>query len=217
MHDGIKIGKMELLDDQMMRAVNIYEDSNFEEKHTLLIEVSGNNMDHLRDEMEGIRNIANLNNGGIFQYAETEEEQEELWRARKQSLWAAPSLKENSQVMVTDACVPLSNLGVCLEETMQDIKNLGQIAPLVAHAGDGNFHLFILVDPDNMEKSEELNDRLVRRAIRLEGTCTGEHGVGVGKKKYLNLELGDNSVELMEKLKKSLDPNNILNPGKIVN
>jgi len=169
--------------------------------------------------MKQVSDIVKKNKGEDFRIATTQEERDILWQARKEALWSAPILKENSKVMITDVCVPISRLADCLKETEIFIKQSGLLAPYVGHFGDGNFHLFVLIDETNekeMKAAIELNHKLVSTGLSMEGTCTGEHGVGLGKKKYLPTELGENAVNLMISLKKLLDPNNILNPGKIV-
>jgi len=127
-------------------------------------------------------------------------------------------LRPGSQALPTDAAVPISKLAECLAETRKDLANSSLLAPMVAHAGDGNFHLLILFDPSNpveVAEAKRINKRLIARAIEMEGTCTGEHGIGLGKKEYLIHELGAKTIEVMRNIKKALDPDNIMNPGKI--
>jgi len=217
-HNNIRLGKVELLDDVAIKAVNINGSNDYTEKPTLIFEFAGTERE-VGDLIASTRDIVSKYTDSQFIYATTEDEKEELYRARKEALWAAPVLLDGSSVLITDVCVPISKLDVCLEETQKDIEELNLIAPMVAHAGDGNFHLFVLFDSNNeehVEKVKELNDRLIKRAILMDGTCTGEHGVGIGKSKYLPLQLGEEAVELMRRIKTSLDPNNILNPGKVI-
>jgi len=148
-----------------------------------------------------------------------ETERRRLWRARHASYDAARALRPGARGFTTDACVPVSRLAECLLETKRDIGETGLLAPIVGHVGDGNFHVAILLDPDDhaeRERAVAFNERLVRRAIALGGTCTGEHGVGFGKSKYLELEHGPEAVDLMRTLKNALDPDGLFNPGKIV-
>ena len=200
-----------------LKAVNLNNGTQFQENPTLLFEFAGS-----RSEVdEQIRDTKTISDGHasiLFKYASNVEERDELWQARKEALWSAPVLQEGASVLITDACVPLSKLAQCLQETQQDIQESGLIAPIVAHAGDGNFHLFVLFDKDNadqMKRAQDLNDKLVMRAISMDGTCTGEHGVGVGKRKFLPLELGQDAVDLMATIKLAIDPNGIMNPNKI--
>jgi D-lactate dehydrogenase (cytochrome) len=154
-----------------------------------------------------------------FAWAADESERRGLWRARHRAYDAARALRPGTQGFTTDACVPISRLAECIAETKRDLEQSGLVAPLVGHVGDGNFHLAILVDPDDPEelrRAVALNDRLVRRAIDFGGTCTGEHGVGYGKSAFLELELGAPAVEMMRAVKRALDPEGIFNPGKIV-
>jgi len=154
-----------------------------------------------------------------MQNSSTRVERDELWLARKTALWAAPILKPGSEVKITDVCVPISRLAQCIKETKEDMKHSFLLAPLVGHVGDGNFHLFILVnpnDPEDIAEAKRIDSRLIKRAIAMEGTCTGEHGVGVGKRQYLVLEKGPEAVALMRTIKRAIDPENIMNPGKIL-
>ncbi|EGC29997.1 hypothetical protein DICPUDRAFT_158341 [Dictyostelium purpureum] len=211
MQSGLHIGRVELLDDVMMKAVNIASGTKYSEKPTLIFEFFGS------EEM--VREITKQERSLDFQFSSTPEEKETLWMARKVALWSSKVLKPNSEVWITDVCVPISKLARIIDETKVDIATTSLLAPLVAHAGDGNFHLFILFDPNNQKELSEakfINDSLVKRAIGYDGTCTGEHGVSFGKIKYLEKELSPESVGLMKTIKKSIDPLNIMNPGKII-
>lgn len=218
MQANIRIGKVELLDKVCIHSVNLNNHMTLPEKHTLLIEFSGTTVE-VDDQIARTRKICAEHTRDNMTWASSPEERATLWRARKEALWSAPILQRGSTVLITDACVPISRLSECLTETEKDIAASGLLAPIVAHAGDGNFHLFALFDPENPKQVaalHELNSKLVHRAIAMEGTCTGEHGVGVGKKKYLKDQLGEEAVQLMRALKTTLDPRNILNPGKVV-
>jgi D-lactate dehydrogenase (cytochrome) len=215
---NIRIGKVELLDKVCIRSVNLNNQMELPEKHTLLLEFAGTPIE-VSDQIARTQKICSTFTKDAMVYASDPEERAELWRARKEALWSAPILQPGATVLITDACVPISRLSECLAETEKDIAESGLYAPLVAHAGDGNFHLFALFDPENKKQVDALhvlNSKLVQRAIDMEGTCTGEHGVGVGKKKYLRDQLGNEAVQLMKSLKQTLDPRNILNPGKVV-
>ena len=217
-HHSIRIGKVELLDKVCIRAVNMNNDMHLAEKHTMLLEFSGTEVE-VADQIARTKNICAEYTSDEMKWASSPEERAELWTARKEALWSAPVLQPGSTVLITDACVPISRLSECLTETEKDIEASGLLAPMVAHAGDGNFHLFALFDPHRPEQVEALhilNSRLVERAIAMDGTCTGEHGVGVGKKKYLTPQLGPEAVALMRSIKRTLDPKNIFNPGKVV-
>ena len=146
------------------------------------------------------------------------EERTKLWEARHHAYFACLQLKPGSRAVSTDVCVPISRLAECVVETTKDIEKASMPVPLFGHVGDGNFHLVILVDPNSqadMEEAKALNARLVKRALAMEGTCTGEHGVGTGKKAYLRAEHGD-AVEVMRTVKRALDPMNLMNPGKVL-
>jgi D-lactate dehydrogenase (cytochrome) len=153
-----------------------------------------------------------------FKWAADEAERRALWHARHGAYEAGRALRPGSQGFTTDACVPISRLAETIRETKEDLDASGLIAPIVGHVGDGNFHLAILVDPDDedeMARAIALNNRLVRRAIAADGTCTGEHGVGYGKSAFLELEHGAVAVELMRAIKSALDPTGLFNPGKV--
>lgn len=213
---GIPIGKIELLDDVMLRAVNLNSGRTYKETPSLFFEFSGSKL-QVEEQKRQMADIVQRHGGSGLRFAMDKAERDELWEARKVALWSAPILKEGSEVKITDVCVPISRLGECIDETKKDIAESFLFAPLVGHVGDGNFHLFILVDPKNDEDLKEANrldHRLVERAIAMGGTCTGEHGVGLGKRKYLTSELGPEAVELMRTIKKAIDPDDIMNPGK---
>ncbi len=157
--------------------------------------------------------------GGPFEWETRAEDRTRLWQARHDAYWAAVSLRPGSKTLATDVCVPLSRLAECVEATQRDIAETGLIAPILGHVGDGNFHVCPLVDmddPDEISRLEGFLERLVDRALSMEGTCTGEHGVGQSKIKYLEREHDPGALDMMRTLKRSLDPLNIMNPGKIV-
>ena len=165
-----------------------------------------------------VQELARDNGGLDFQWATRPEERSKLWEARHNAYFACLQLKPGARALSTDVCVPISRLAECVVETTKDIDRASMPIPLFGHVGDGNFHLVILIDPQNQAEIEEakaLNVRVVQRALAMEGTCTGEHGVGIGKQAYLVEELGD-AVDLMKDLKRTLDPDNLFNPGKVV-
>jgi len=218
MKKGIVLGRVELLDALMMKAVNIRSKLKYPEKVAVFFELTSDDQEFLSRQIETIREVCSKTGGSNFHSATLDEEREKLWEARKLALYSSRVLKPGSQTMITDVAVPLSRLAECLEETKKDLAGSPLPSPLVAHAGDGNFHLFILFDPSDpkeLAEANRINKRLVARAIQMEGTCTGEHGIGIGKKEYLLSELGQSSIEVMRSIKKALDPFNIMNPGKI--
>ena len=214
---GIPIARVELLDEVQMDAVNKYSDLDYPVRPTLFLEFHGSQAG-VKEQAETVAGICADFGGGDFQWATKTEDRNKLWKARHDAGYAATALKPGSGFWATDVCVPISRLTECILETKKDIEASNLIAPIVGHVGDGNFHLVILVDPDKPEDiaaAEQLNERLVMRALAMEGTCTGEHGVGYGKIDFLTAEHGE-AVSVMRTLKCALDPDNIMNPGKIV-
>ena len=214
---GIPIARVELLDEVQMDAVNKYSDLDYPVQPTLFLEFHGSEAG-VKEQAETVGGICADLGGGDFQWATKTEDRNKLWKARHDAGYAATSLKPGSGFWATDVCVPISRLTECILETKEDIEASSLIAPIVGHVGDGNFHLVILVDPDkpdDIASAEQLNERLVMRALAMEGTCTGEHGVGYGKIDFLTAE-HDEAVSVMRTLKCALDPDNIMNPGKVV-
>jgi D-lactate dehydrogenase (cytochrome) len=214
---GLGVARMELLDPPQIHAVNVHSKLNLEEKPTLFLEFHGTQAG-ARDQVENFKAIAEAEGAIRFDWAESEEERRRLWKARHEAYWAIKTTWPGRDIFATDVCVPVSRLAECVIETQKDIEELGLIAPIVGHVGDGNFHTsptFHRDDPKEMAAIETYLDRLTKRAIAMEGTCTGEHGVGQGKAKYLKAELGD-GVAVMRAIKAALDPNDIFNPGKIL-
>ncbi|HXH02744.1 MAG TPA: FAD-linked oxidase C-terminal domain-containing protein [Candidatus Competibacteraceae bacterium] len=215
---GIPVARIELLDELQMRAVNRYSKLDYAEAPTLFFEFHGSGQGVV-EQAETVQSIAAEHGGAGFQWAVREEERNRLWSARHSAYYAALSLRPGCKGWTTDVCVPISRLAECILETKADIATLSMPAPLVGHVGDGNFHLVFLIDPDNpaeLAEVEAANERLVRRAIRLGGTCTGEHGVGYGKAPYLALEHGADALAVMATLKQALDPLGLMNPGKVL-
>lgn len=214
---GVPIARIELMDPIQVRACNTYSNTTLAEASTLLFEFHGSEAS-TREQAELVGMVAEKNGGLGFAWASLAEERSKLWAARHKAYHAAQALRAGSQVIVTDVCVPISRLAECIIETQADIAETQLTAPIVGHVGDGNFHVLILVDPDDkaeIERARAFNDRLVARALAIEGTCTGEHGIGLGKQHKLIDELGADTVEVMRRIKQALDPQNILNPGKI--
>ncbi len=214
---GIPIARIELLDEVQIDAVNRHAELELDVAPTLFLEFHGTRQE-VEAQAEDVREIAGAHGGKDFQWATGESERRGLWHARHGAYDAARALRPSAQGFTTDACVPVSALAQCIAETKRDLDESGLVAPIVGHVGDGNFHLAILVDPDDPEelrRAVELNERLVRRAIEYGGTCTGEHGVGYGKSGFLELELGTPALEMMRSIKRALDPDELFNPGKI--
>lgn len=213
---GLGLARMELLDPVQIWATNIHSKTNFEEKPTLFLEFHGTEAG-ARDQVEMFRAIAEAEGAIRFDWAEQEEDRRRLWKARHDVAWSCKTAWPGKEFLATDVCVPISQLAAAVMETHEDVKRLGLTAPIVGHVGDGNFHTTPIVDRSNakeMAAMDEFLTRLAERAIRMEGTCTGEHGIGQGKQKYLKAEHGE-GVNVMKTIKKALDPDNIFNPGKI--
>lgn len=213
---GLPIARIEMLDAVQVGACNAYSKLNLAEKPTMFVEFHGSEAS-TAEQSEIFAEIIQEFGGSDFQWTANNEERTKLWQARHDAYWAARALRPGTDAIVTDACVPISRLADCVEETLADIEQHKLLAPIVGHVGDGNFHTSVLVDmdsPDDIETAKKFAERLSLRAIEMGGTCTGEHGIGQGKKFYLRQELGD-TVDFMQMIKKSLDPQNIMNPEKI--
>jgi len=214
---GLGVARMEVVDEAAIYAVNKYAKLGLEEAPTLFLEFHGTDVS-ARNQVELFRQIAESEGAIRFDWAEKEEDRRRLWKARHEFYWAVKSTWPGKDTFATDICVPISRLAECVVETQADIKSLGLIAPIAGHAGDGNFHTQPMVDrsnPKEVQAVETFMERLIARAIRMEGTCTGEHGVGQGKAKYLKAEIGA-GLAVMRSIKTALDPQGILNPGKIL-
>ena len=214
---GIPVARIELLDDVQMDAINRYSDLSYPVQPTLFFEFHGSDAG-VREQAEMVGEIAEEFGGGDFQWASRPEDRNKLWQARHDAYYAVLALRPGCKGWATDVCVPISALTRCLLETRKDIDASGLLAPIVSHAGDGNFHLVFLVDTDSadeMARASAVNDRMVARALAAGGTCTGEHGVGYGKIEFLKAEHGE-AMSVMRLIKTALDPDNIMNPGKIL-
>ena len=213
---GVPVARIELLDDVQMDAVNRYSNLDYPVMSTLFFEFHGSTAS-VAEQAETVGQIAGEYGGGNFRWTAHAEDRNQLWQARHDAYYAALALRPGSKGWPTDVCVPISRLSDCILETKRDIEAAGLLAPLVGHAGDGNFHLVFVIDPDDAEemaKVEAVNDAMVMRALAMGGTCTGEHGIGTGKMKFLEAERGE-AVSVMRQIKQALDPNQIFNPGKI--
>ena len=216
-HSGVPVARIELLDDRQMEAINKYSKLDYPEAPTLFFEFHGTEAGVV-EQVETVEAIAGDFGGSDFQWATKAEDRARLWQARHDAYYAAIALRPGSKGYATDVCVPISRLAECIEETRKDIEDSGLLAPIVGHVGDGNFHLVMVLDPDDpdeMARAKALNERLVMRGLAMDGTCTGEHGVGYGKIDFLLAEHGE-AVSVMRTIKTALDPLGIMNPGKIV-
>ncbi|KAJ7548856.1 hypothetical protein O6H91_07G030700 [Diphasiastrum complanatum] len=218
MHSGIQVSRVELLDEVQIKAINLANGKHYPEQPTLMFELIGTEAYSLEQALQ-VKKIAEEHHASDFVFADTAKEKEDLWKMRKEALWACTTLRPEAEFMVTDVCVPLSRLAECIYTSKVLLDASPLICTIVSHAGDGNFHTIILLDPQSEEELKEahrLADEMVKIALAMEGTCTGEHGVGVGKLKFLEEELGQEALMTMGKIKRTLDPNNIMNPGKTV-
>jgi D-lactate dehydrogenase (cytochrome) len=215
---GIPVARIELLDDVQVKATNIYSKLSLPETPMLFVEFHGSPAS-VAEQSERFNEIAAEHGGGPFEWATKAEDRTRLWQARHDAALACKVLRPGGQVVATDVCVPISRLAECVTATQHDIVANRLVAPIVGHVGDGNFHVAIVVDMDDRDEVkavEGLIERLTERALEMEGTCTGEHGVGQGKMKYLEPEHGKPALEAMRAIKRALDPDDIMNPGKIV-
>src|ERR1700689_5190922 len=214
---GVPVARIELIDAVTMDAVNPYSKLDYKVAPTLMFEFHGTERG-VEEQVEQVRGFASERGGSAFRWAAGHEERNRLWQARHDAYFATLALRPGCEGWATDVCVPISRLPECIAETERDLAQSGLMAPIVGHAGDGNFHLVFLLDPknpDEFKRAERVNARMVERAIAMDGTCTGEHGVGCGKTEFLVAEHGE-ALSVMRTLKRALDPDNIMNPGKIL-
>ncbi|MEM6463802.1 MAG: FAD-linked oxidase C-terminal domain-containing protein [Pseudomonadota bacterium] len=213
---GIPVARIELLDAMMMKATNAYSGLTYPETPALFVEFHGTEAS-AAEQATLFGEIAAEFGGSDFIWASEQEERSKLWKARHDAYWASLQLRPGADAVATDVCVPISRLGECIGETQADAAAAGLLAPIVGHVGDGNFHVALLIDQQDgseVAAAEAFIARLNERALNMEGTCTGEHGVGQGKKSILIKEM-DGGLNLMRQIKQALDPDNIMNPGKI--
>jgi D-lactate dehydrogenase (cytochrome) len=214
---GIPLARVEFVDARQIGICNAYSGLDLPEMPHLFVEFHGTEAG-VREQSEMFAEIAGEFGGSEFEWSARPEDRSRLWQARHDMFWADKAYRPGSQVVVTDVCVPISRLAECVAETHEDIKRNGLVAPLFGHVGDGNFHTVVSVMPDDADEVKRVKgfvNRLSERALAMEGTCTGEHGIGDGKQDYLVSELGSSAVEAMRAVKQALDPNDIMNPGKI--
>ena len=215
---GIPVARIEILDSAYMKAINAYSKTSYPELDTLFLEFHGTTAG-VAEQVEMFDEISREFGASGFQWAAQESDRQQLWRARHDAYYAGLAVYPGYRGYVTDVCVPISRLADCIAETQADIAASGMFAPVIGHVGDGNFHATIFIDPDDdamFAKALELDKRMVERAQSMGGTCTGEHGIGIGKLKHMRNEHGDSAIAAMQAIKAALDPHNIMNPGKIV-
>jgi D-lactate dehydrogenase (cytochrome) len=215
---GIPVARIELLDALQVRASNAYSKLTLPETPMLFLEFHGSAAG-VAEQSQRFGEIAAELGGGSFEWATRPEDRSKLWQARHDAYWAGRALRPGAAAVATDVCVPISRLAECVVETQRDIAQSRLLAPVMGHVGDGNFHLTLLVDladNDEVARAKALNERLVARALAMDGTSTGEHGVGQGKMAYLQAEHGEAALDAMRAIKRGLDPEGIMNPGKIV-
>jgi D-lactate dehydrogenase (cytochrome) len=214
---GVPLARVEFLDSAQMRAVNRWSKLDYPEVTTLFFEFHGS-AGGVAEQIDLIRELAAGNGGGEFAWSNLPEERSKLWKARHEAYYAAVNLRTGAVGWVTDVCVPISRLSECIAETRADLDTGTVPATILGHVGDGNFHVIFSIDPnapEEMEEVEAINARIIRRALAMEGTCTGEHGIGLGKQPWLIEELGEGAVSIMRTIKRAMDPKGLFNPGKI--
>ena len=215
---GVPVARIELLDEVQMDAINRFSRLDYPVLPTLFFEFHGHTEREVGNQAETVQALAAEHAGAGFTWVTRPEDRARLWRARHDSYYASLALRPGAKAWTTDACVPISRLADCIGESKRDLQESALTGTLVGHVGDGNFHMLYLVDPENPEEMAEarrLNERLVYRALDMGGTCTGEHGVGIGKMRYLPREHGD-ALDTMRAIKQALDPKGLMNPGKIL-
>jgi len=215
---GVPLARVEFVDENGVRALNRHDKLTLPEKPLLLFEFHGSEQG-VKEQAELVQQIADEHGAIGFEWATRPEDRSRLWQARHNAYFALLQLRPGSRAISTDCCVPISRLTECLLETKADCDRENLIYGIIGHVGDGNFHVQMLVDPSDPEdvaRAESVNERMVHRAIAMDGTCTGEHGIGLHKLDFLVHEAGEEAVDLMRTIKHALDPNNIFNPGKVI-
>lgn len=215
---GIGVARIELLDKAAVASVNAYSNTTLSEQNMLLLEFHGSD-EVVKHEAKLAGEILADHGGTGFTFSTDQAERTVLWQARHDAAWAIRAQRPGAQIFVTDVCVPISRLADCITQTHADIAASRIFGPIIGHVGDGNFHVIVVVTPDDaeeMHRVESFNERLISRALEMGGTCTGEHGIGVGKIPYLVRELGNDAVSLMRSIKTAVDPLGLMNPGKVV-
>jgi D-lactate dehydrogenase (cytochrome) len=215
---GIPVARIELLDEIQVKACNAYSKLSLPEQPMLFLEFHGSAAG-VAEQSARFAEIAGELGGGPFEWTARAEDRTRLWQARHDAYFAVRGLRPGTQAVATDVCVPISRLAECVTDSQRDLVESRLLGPLAGHVGDGNFHLALLIDMDDADevtRAEAFMERLVARALAMDGTCTGEHGIGQGKMKYLAAEHGDSALAVMRSVKRALDPQGIMNPGKIV-
>jgi D-lactate dehydrogenase (cytochrome) len=215
---GVQVARIEIIDEAQLAIVNRFSKTSFAEVPTLFFEFHGPSDAVVAEQARIVREVADANGASSFRWTSSPEERATLWEARHNVLYATIASRPGCKAWTSDVCVPIAHLAACIVETQADLRESHLVAPLVGHAGDGNFHLIFMLDPDDpaeLDRVAAANHRLVERALGFGGTCTGEHGVGFGKLKYLEREHGE-SLDVMRTIKRALDPQNLMNPGKLV-
>lgn len=214
---GVPVARVEFLDAVTVRAINRHSGYTFRESPMLFFEFHGTEAS-VKEQAETVQEIVAQNSGADFEWATRPEDRSRLWNARHNAFFAMLQLKPGCRAVTTDVCVPISRLAECVIETEEDLKQSSLLCPIVGHVGDGNFHVAMLLDPNKPEERAEaelINHRIVQRALRMGGTCTGEHGVGLHKMGFMLEEHGEDAIDVMRSIKRALDPDNLMNPGKI--
>ena len=215
---GVPVARAEFLDENGVKAINAHDKLGLPEQPLLLFEFHGSEHS-VQEQAQHVQDIAAEHNAIGFEWATRPEERSRLWAARHNAYFALLQMRPGCRALTTDCCVPISRLAECILDTKADCEQAGMIYSIIGHVGDGNFHVLTMVDPHDaadVAKAEGVNSRMVTRALAMDGTCTGEHGVGMHKMKFLEQEHGENAIDAMRAIKHALDPNNIMNPGKII-
>ncbi|MFN7977897.1 MAG: FAD-linked oxidase C-terminal domain-containing protein [Vicinamibacterales bacterium] len=216
---GVPVARIEIIDEAQLRVVNQYSKTSFPEAPTLFFEFHGPSQAVVEEHARLVKDVTDEHGGSAFRWTSSLEERAKLWEARHNALYATIASRPGCKAWTSDVCVPIAHLAECIVETQQDLAASNLVAPLVGHAGDGNFHLIFMLDPNDGDEHARVaaaNHRLVERALKFGGTCSGEHGVGTGKLKYLEHEHGVEALAVMRQVKAALDPKNLMNPGKLV-
>ena len=215
----VPVARIEIIDEAQLRVVNQYSRTSFPEAPTLFFEFHGPSQAVVEEHARLVKDVTDEHGGSAFRWTSSLEERAKLWEARHNALYATIASRPGCKAWTSDVCVPIAHLAECIAETQADLAASSLVAPLVGHAGDGNFHLIFMLDPNDPDERARVaaaNHRLVERALKFGGTCSGEHGVGTGKLKYLEEEHGAEALAVMRQVKAALDPKNLMNPGKLV-
>lgn len=216
---GVPVARIEIIDEAQLRVVNQYSKTSFPEAPTLFFEFHGPSQAVVEEHARLVKDVTDEHGGSAFRWTSSLEERAKLWEARHNALYATIASRPGCKAWTSDVCVPIAHLAECIVETQADLAASSLVAPLVGHAGDGNFHLIFMLDPNDPDEQARVaaaNHRLVERALKFGGTCSGEHGVGTGKLKYLEQEHGAEALAVMRQVKAAIDPKNLMNPGKLV-